>query len=199
MVKTVLLTACLLAGTWQAALSQESSALGPKSTASAVKYSAYGTALPIAVGGALVLSTWGSDSDDDQNQLIIGLHIGALGAVVGPGLGHAYAGRWGHLAKGTAFRTVGALLLTAGIIEGATADMKLWGDSDEEDSEGRGSYWPPIILGGAIYLWSTIHDFRTLDDAVARYNQEHTGVTFGVSPAYFADQDALGIVVSVDF
>jgi hypothetical protein len=82
-----------------------------KSTATAVKYSAYGTAIPVVVGGAISLAA----SEDDITTFVIGIEVESLGAVVGTGVGHAYAGRWRRFALGSIVRTVGAIFIASGI------------------------------------------------------------------------------------
>lgn len=192
MLKVLSLTAYLMVGTLQMTFAQRSLPQEPKSTATAIKYSAYGTAIPIVVGGAISLAA----SEDDITALVIGIHVGALGAVAGPGLGHAYTGRWGHFAIGSLVRTVGAIFIASGIIELAGGpDFGSFNESSSEDRSGA----PALILGGAIYLWSAIHDFRTLDRSVKKYNQKHTGATISVSPTYYASENAPGIVVCVSF
>lgn len=88
MFKVLSLTVCLLAGTFQTTFGQRSHPDEPKSTATAVKYSAYGTAIPIVVGGAIVLAVHsdGEDSGDNVTAFVIGIHVGSLGAVAGSGL-----------------------------------------------------------------------------------------------------------------
>lgn len=179
-------------GMWESALSQGSPTSERKSTTTAIKYSAYGTAIPVMIGGALLLGAHCEDSSDPATAALIGISLGALGAVVGPGLGHTYVGRWGHLAKGSLFRGVGAALIAAGLIPGLSG-MGGWGESDEENGGDKGDG------GAAVLIGSAIHDFRTLDDAVERYNQKHADVTLSVAPAYFSSEKALGVVVSVGF
>jgi hypothetical protein len=200
MFRTVLCTVCLLAGTCQTASSQGSPTSEPKSTSTAVKYSAYGTAMPVVVGGAVVLASYSRGEIPDENlaAAVIGINLGVLGAVVGPGLGHAYAGRWVHLVKGSLFRRVGAAFIAAGIVP-ELSGMEGWGDSDQENGGDEGGNGGSILIGSVIYLWSAIHDFRTLDDAVEWYNQQHAGITVSVSPTYFASENALCVVVSVGF
>ena len=189
MCKAITLTICLIAGTCQITFAQINHTHEPKSTTTAVKYSTYGTAIPTVVGGALVVAALsGDDSDDNLAAFVIGIHIGSLGAVVGPGLGHAYAGHWGHFALGSLIRTVGAIFIASGSIE-------LAGVYGEGESSGA----PALILGGAIYFWSAIHDFRTLDRSVEWYNQRHTGTTISISPIYYASKNAPGIVVCASF
>ena len=125
--------------------------------------------------------------------------IAGLGITVGPGLGHAYAGRRWSLAKGTGFRTLGVILVASGLISDEPSGMGCWGKSEEECKEDEGTDAFSVVIGSVIYLWSTIHDFRTLDDSVERYNQQHAGITVSVSPTYFASENALGVVVSVGF
>lgn len=168
----------------------------PKSVATAVKYSAYGTAIPIVAGGAIVLA---APSGDDVAATVIGINLGGLGAVVGPGLGHAYAGRWRRFALGSLARTVGAVLMASGIIGSDPSGVGDWGASDGEEDGGWGAEAALIGIGGAIYLWSAIRDFRSLDASVEQYNRESAGSTLRVRPAYFSSHHAPGIIVTVDF
>ncbi len=176
-------------------IAQRNNPQEPKSTATAVKYSAYGTAIPIVVGGAIFLAA----SEDDITSGVIGIEVGALGAVVGPGLGHAYAGDWWHLVLGSLLRTLGVIFITSGILGDDPSGMGGWGESDQGSKEEEESGAGLVLIGGAIYLWSAIHDFTTLDRSVEQYNQKHTGITISVSPTYYAKKNTLGIAVRVSF
>ena len=193
MFKVLLLTVCLMAGTFQTTYAQINNSHEPKSTATAVKYSAYGTAIPIVVGGAIILAA----PEGDIGLGVSGIMVGALGAVIGPGLGHAYAGDWWHLALGSLLRSLGAIFITRGILGDDPSGMD-WGESNEGSEKDEGSV-ALVCIGGAIYLWSAIHDFCTLDSSVEQYNQKHTGITISVSPTYYAQQNTLGIAVRVSF
>ena len=203
MFKVLSLTVCLIAGTFQMTFAQRIHPHELKSTATAVKYSVYGTAIPIVVGGTIFFASIASNAEE-PDPFLAGIMIGSLGAVGGPGLGHAYAERWGRFALGGAIRTVGAFFLASGIMGLLWGDdpsgMGHWGESSEGYS---GDERPLAVLllmgGGAIYLWSTIHDFKSLDTSVEQYNQKHKDVTISISPTYYACKNALGIVVSVQF
>ena len=65
--------------------------------------------------------------------------------------------------------------------------------------EDEGNGLSALFFGGAVLLWSAIHDFRTLDRSVELYNRRHTGTTISVSPTYFTSRNAPGIAVSVSF
>jgi hypothetical protein len=197
---TVLCAVCLLTCAWQTVWPQESTAVKPKSVGTATRYSVLGTIVPAVVGGVVIMAGRsesedpegeGTDYDNDPTCVGIGFSLAALGAAIGPGLGHAYAGRRGHFVKGSLIRAAGALLITNGII-----GSDISGFSKGED---KGSDAATIMIGGAIYLWSAIHDYRTLNDAVERYNQKYAGVTVSVNPAYFAGENAPGIIVNLSF
>ncbi len=193
----IMIALCLIVAVWQPALAQRRDDAGEgKSGSTALRYSAFGTGIPVAIGSILLLSTHGGDSDEDIGALIIGINIGALGAVVGPGFGHAYAGRWWHLAEGSLIRMVGAAVLISGIVGHDPSGMGGWGDPNYED---KGSDGAAIVIGGAIYLWSAIHDFKTLDDAVNEYNQNHTRVSLSVSPRYLVTEKTVGLTVRLSF
>jgi hypothetical protein len=182
----VLLTLCLMAGTFQTTFAQRNQPHESKSTTTAVKYSAFGTAIPIVAGVAIYLN-----NPDEESSESYGVLAGMLGIVGGPGLGHAYAGRWGRLCLGSLVRTLGVGIILAGIL----------GDdpSGTSPTADQGPYAVPIFIGGAICLWSAMRDFSSLDASVERYNQRHTGATIGVSPTYYASENAPGIAVSICF
>lgn len=198
MLRTLVLTVCLLAGICQTTFSQSNIPDGPKSVSSANRYSVYGTAIPIVVGGAMLLIPQSDDDAFGEGLGGAGIIIGSLGVVSGPGWGHAYAGRWGHLAKGSLFRMIGFAVLIRGIIGPDPSGMGNWGKPEEECEEG-GSDGALILIGGGIYLWSAIHDFKTLDKSVEKYNRKHAGVSISVNPTYFVSKKAPGIVVSLKF
>jgi hypothetical protein len=169
-----------------------------KSISTAFKYSLYGTATPIIAGGAMMLFAASVDEDIGEGWSLPGILVGWVGITSGPGFGHAYAGRWWHLVKGTLLRSAGAALLIKGLVGSDPSGMGCWGKPEEECEEDEGSDAALIMAGGAIYLWSAIHDFRNLDDAVEKYNQKH-GITMNIRPTYFVRYKAPGVVISVGF
>lgn len=199
MFRTVLCTVCLLAGLCQASYSQGRIVSEPKSAGTATKYSACGTIIPIVAAGALVLAPKSDHHAFGEGWDFVGIIIGTVGIVGGPGFGHAYTGRWGQLAKGSVFRAVGAAFIISGLVGSDPSGMSGWGDSDEEENENKSNGAAELCIGGAIYLWSTIHDFRTLGRSVEQYNQKHAGITVSVSPTYFASENAPGVIVSLGF
>jgi hypothetical protein len=111
---------------------------GAKSGATAFAWSFLGTALPL--GAALALS-----SDDVNGQVVAGFTmVGAL--VLGPSLGHFYAGRSGRALTGIGLRT----LALAGLTAGAAATWN--GDSDA----GSAAAYAGVALGGALVLWDIV-------------------------------------------
>jgi hypothetical protein len=210
MFRTVLCAVCLLAGACQTTLSQGSHKSELKSAGTATRYSVYGTIIPIVAGGAMILAYQLSNEQTfceafGDGGSLPGIFVGSVGIVCGPGFGHAYAGRWGHLAKGSLIRTVGTGLITWGtydIVSAYNSNIfsNWWGgDSNEEENESYEAAVICILIGGAIYLWSAVHDFMTLDEAVEQCNRKHTGITLSVTPTYFAGENALGVVVSLGF
>ncbi|MCK4695155.1 MAG: hypothetical protein KAT74_05310 [Candidatus Cloacimonetes bacterium] len=125
------------------------------------------------------------------------MNVAGLGAVIGPGLRHAYAKNWKHFALGSLVRTAGIIFIGSGIISSDPSGMSGWGESNGD--EGKGDGVAEVFIGGIIYLWSAIHDFGTLNRSVERYNQKHTGTTISVNPIYYASENAPGIFVSISF
>ena len=87
--------------------------------------------------------------------------------------------------------------LEGGILGPDPSGTSVFAGPDYEENEGNPT--AEICIGGIIYLWSAIHDFRTLDRAVDQYNKKYTGTTIGISPTYFASQNAPGIAITVSF
>ena len=138
MFKAIALTICLIAGTCQTAFAQISHTHELKSTSTAVKYSVYGTAISNVVGGAIILTA----SEDDISTNFIGIFVGSLGAVIGPGLGHAYAGRWGHFALGSLVRTVGAIFIASGSIE----LVGVYGEGESSGAPPPDTWWDYLLV-----------------------------------------------------
>jgi hypothetical protein len=110
---------------------------GAKSGATAFAWSFFGTAIPIGMAFAV-------GSQDDDNPAAGLTFLGAL--VLGPSLGHFYAGRPGRALTGIGLRT----LALAGVMAGVAATWN--GDSDAGAALG----YAGVVLGGAVVLWDIV-------------------------------------------
>ncbi len=169
-----------------------------KSKRTALAGSLVWTLLPAAVGGAMMLHgqrispiNFGQGSGQtNDNETLIGLGIGSLGIVFGPGAGHAYAGRMGKFWGGAAIRGLVAPLAFAGAIGIAFS-------SESGESAVGGIV---LIAGaGALFLTSVVYDIATVGKSVDKYNHSHGFSNLRIRPQYFAATRAVGFNVSMSF
>jgi hypothetical protein len=193
--KILPLAVYLMTGSLQTAWAQESQPQELKTTATAIKHSVYGTAVPVAIG-AISLAGLSRASDEEEAFLWLGLGIGAVGVVSGPGFGHAYSKAWGRFFLGSLIRTVAGMAIIGGILGDDPSGMD-WGP--DSNSDGKAENTLSLIGGGIVYLLSVIWDIRSLDASVQRYNQKHGGAAVSVSPAYNVRENAPGLVFRLTF
>lgn len=159
----------------------------PKTTSTAVQYSVIGTLLIGGVGTLLILDG-AKGMGADEGEVALGIGIGALGVILGPSFGHAYADRPKPM-KGSWVRLAGATVTGLGLAGMGIADS--FGGS-----EGAGVY-VVMGMGGAIYLYGAISDVATLGRSVEQYNHRHGLSRVKIRPCYFAQQDAVGLKLTI--
>jgi hypothetical protein len=130
------------------------------------------------IGAALAMS---SDDVDDQAAAELTL-LGAL--LVGPSLGHFYAGRPGRALLGVGLRT----LALAGVTAGVAATWN--GDSDAGAAAGIAG----VALGGAVVLWGIV---RAPHSAKVRNEQRRRSAA--VSPTLSPDGSGIRVGARVSF
>ena len=108
------------------------------------------------------------------------------GSIIGPGLGHAYAGDSGQFGGGAGIRTVA----WGGFI-GALAAA--W---DNSNSNSAGAL---AVGSGIIYLASAIHDIATADDAARRHNERVEAQSVSLAPIWCPRDEAVGMQLAVLF
>ena len=139
------------------------------------------TIVPIGLGIAMASSE--SEATSDLGGFLI---VG--GAVVGPGVGHAYADRPVRFAGGALLRTGCLALSTFALVIAAFDD----GNSSTAAEIG-------FVAGLGGYLASSVYDIATVGASVDKYNREHTSPLFGVGPAYSSDDGSIGMVFTIRF
>lgn len=165
-----------------AAASDTSSVPGSKSHSDAYKYSLMGTLAPTVVGIGVSAATGGEAGD-------VGVSLSLGGLVIGPGLGHLYAGNPGRFALGMGIRAVA--LVGGGLMASQSSENKEW-----DESLGQVVLW--IGLGATVALGSAIYDIRSTDTSVDRYNNAHRPLPrLTVSPTWFAGQHAAGLSLAL--
>jgi hypothetical protein len=193
--KRLFIILCLSAGLFHTSFAQENQPQELKTTAVAIKHSVYGTAVPVVIG-AISLAAMPRANDEEEALLWLGIGVGAVGLVSGPGFGHAYSKAWGRFFLGSLIRTVAGMAIIGGILGDDPSGMD-WGP--DNSSDGKAEDTLSLIGGGIVYLLSVIWDIRSLDASVQRYNQKHAGTAVSISPAYNIRENAPGLVVRLTF
>jgi hypothetical protein len=149
---------------------------GMRSPQTATYLSLVGTALPVAIG---LIGASSSSSDGGYGLLVVG------GYLMGPSLGHLYAGRGGHAAGGFGMRV--ASLVGVGIAIGTSWN----GNNAGSDATAAAS----LALGSV----STIYDIATAARSARRHNDKVRGSGLSVYPAAVGAAHAPGLQADWSF
>jgi hypothetical protein len=140
----------------------------PRSEETALLWSLGGTAVPIAAGVALVTS---------QQQGAGGFLI-VTGVVIGPSLGHYYAGRPGRGLATIGLRAVVPVVTV--LVMGAVCSRN--GGSLFDQGCSQGSAGPGVaLLGLGLEAASIIYDIASAPASARRYNRTHPRLTLAPS------------------
>lgn len=170
-----------------AAMANSTSLAPPKSRATALTYSLSMTILPAAAGGLIALV---GESGNHNSMTLFGLGLGSAGVILGPGAGHAYAGKTDRFWHGVAIRGTTAIFTT----------LLLVSAFDNSDF-GAGIIQAMIALavGGGICLVSAIYDISKVGSSVDDYNKEHGFNNLTLKPTFITAHNAPGIVLTLTF
>lgn len=166
-------------------LAAEKRSPSQKSAATAALYSIGGTLVPTGIG--LVLAA-NSDAEDPIHKS--GIAFMAMGTIVGPTLGHAYARNWTRCVTGTAVRTL-AWGITAAVIIDAERKTGFMEGVNQAVAAG--------ILGGAVILASAVIDLATVGRSTKAYNRKHGLAVVSIAPAYSLVDNTTGLQISISF
>lgn len=97
--------------------------------------------------------------------------VGLAGLLIGPSVGHLYAGEWVHALGTSAVRTAGGFVFLVGLIEATSTEQSSGGGSSPH-SDGRSM----MLLGGAAYVLTTIYDIYDARRAARRSNEHALAV-----------------------
>jgi len=143
-----------------------------------------GTARGLAIGATAVgLLTIGASLEQEDGGMFVG---GLALSLIGPSLGHIYAGETGHAVKMSLLRTGGLIAVLAGAIsynavEDSYADCAYdsgcsYPAHDSDKDKAKAAMW----IGGAVVVVGTIYDFVDSARAVKRYNdKQRPALMFG--------------------
>ncbi|MEW6412707.1 MAG: hypothetical protein AB1483_09580 [Candidatus Zixiibacteriota bacterium] len=169
-----------------------------KSTSKATALSTYGHLVPIGLGVAAI--GYGSGRESGQSPwLIAGTVSLAVGVIAGPGAGHAYAGNNRRLWQG-----IGARVAIAGLSALMIAALESGGD----ESGGNFEIQPGLedyIAGGFLLIsvvlieHSAIRDIKDAEKSARDFNRNCGPKKLSVAPAFYPDQTAAGVRVSMRF
>ncbi len=172
----------------QPVLAQQPDAEKSKKKSTALTYSIACTLAPAALGGGLVLHGADVGTGTNEGEVALGVAVGTLGLIFGPGAGHVYAKRPKPM-KGAIVRVIGAGIAGLGGIGIGVASS--WGKS----TPSRSIVF--IAVGGSILLASVIYDISTVSRSVEQYNHQRDFSTVTVCPHYFVQDKAVGVIVTV--
>lgn len=133
---------------------------------------------------------------DHEKSPELGTGFFSLGLVIGPGVGHIYAGNSKRFWSGTVTR---GLVLSSSVL---LAVAIVGNSSDEEWDQALGKV---VLAGGVIgagLLISTIsaiRDIAAADNSVDEYNKKHGFSSLTLKPIYIAAYKAPGLVLKLTF
>jgi hypothetical protein len=158
----------------------------PKSPSKALSLSLVSTGVPLIIGLGLAVADAPAPADTYSAILILG------GVVVGPSVGHFYAGNTGHGVLTIGLRSVG--------LAGGTLGLYLWAIAEVENVESVGALGIIIFVpSAALMLGSAVYDIATASGAARKYNEKKRLSRFSIGPTYIAAESTPGIAVKYRF
>jgi hypothetical protein len=177
----------------QNAIAQDSLAVKPKSKGTALAWSLGATIAPV-VGGSILLVGASRNHNEGQGNadavpILFGSVIGAAGLILGPGAGHAYAGKR---------HPFGRAILRGALLPTALGLAAVAFFADVSDDVG----WTLLGLGvaagtGCVFL--CVYDIATVGGSVDQYNATHGYQTISIAPYYEPDNSTFGLQASLRF
>lgn len=144
----------------------------PEKSESTARWAALGTT---ALGAVMIYAA----AERESPELgILGIGV----TIVGPSMGHVYAGETGRAVKMTLLRTAGVALFAYGASEEGQyrcADYCV----EEDNSDGE----LMMLVGGAVAIGSALYDIYDAPRAARRTNAKHAA-TWQVAPSVMASQ-----------
>lgn len=178
----------------------------PQQTAQAPEVKSESTATLLAIGTTLGgVAMIGAGADRENGGVVL---TGMAMMLIGPSVGHFYAGETGHGVKMSLLRTGAAVVLGLGLISNLNVACDV---AASENGEGGGSCGPSredretgrkmMWLGGATLVAATLYDFWDAHSAAHRRNVREAR-RFTVAPSIMtgaSGANAPGLVLGGQF
>jgi hypothetical protein len=163
-----------------------------KKSSVGVRYSVIGTSVPVIAGTVVALT---DNSDNESGQTGIGLSIVALGAIVGPGLGHFYADNGPKGLSGVMIRGLGVSAMVIGGTAAAENGSGIFSGEYE-----AGALATIMVFGGAVVVAvSAFNDIASVDDSVEEYNDRSGRKIISIAPEVDRRSGYYGLRMSCRF
>lgn len=168
------------------ALASDSTSTGtPKSKRTALFHSLGWTIVPTVTG--LVLTS-------SEHSRGYGAGLTGFGMILGPGTGHVYAHQMRPFLVGTGIRVL--IVSSTTLLEAVIVDS----GRDKSWDENLGRFVLFVgVAGAGLTLWaaSAIYDFSAVGKSVDKYNHSHGLAEVRITPTYFVNRRAPGVMLSV--
>jgi hypothetical protein len=167
------------------AAADSTSTVTPKSKHTALIHSLGWTIVPTGVGLALT-----------KNERTRGYGIGltSFGVLIGPGTGHLYAHQMKPLLVGAGIR--GLVVISTTLVAAAIANSAR--DKSWDESMGQFALYVCVAGAGlALCTASAIYDFGAVGNSVDRYNHRHGFANVRITPTYFVNRRAPGVLLTL--
>lgn len=194
--QTIIIAVCLLVVLTRPAAAQENLSTTAKSKKTALRWSLGSTMLPALIGGTLIGVTLGKGGSNELVGVSGGLVLGSLGLIVGPTIGHYYAGS-GPNTPGLPFRLAGITSGAIGALIWASSDHFLDKHMDIAGDVQFGMYL--IGFGAILFLTAAVVDFASLGETVDEYNERNGLAALSLTPTYNVNDNTVGASLCLRF
>jgi hypothetical protein len=169
--------------------------LHKKSESKALNAAMGATFTPV-LAGALILYFGSDNSQADETAAAA---IMTTGAVIGPGLGHLYAGNRGKFLTSTLIRTLCASAMLLGESQSDDPIRSQTSGTKNTSRDDSGSGYALFFFGAIGYGTITIYDFVTTGNSVDTYNERGLRGGVRIEPIMHVGSRFAGLRLSHNF
>ena len=152
------------------------------------------TALIHSLGWTIVPTVAGLSLTKNESSRGYGVGLTAIGMLVGPGTGHVYARQMKPFLVGVGIRVlvVSSTTLLAAAIANSAHD-KPW-----DESMGQFVLYLGVAgVGLGVWAASAIHDIASVGNSVDKYNHKRGFADVRITPTYFVNCRAPGVMLTL--